>query len=285
MKYMLIGLSFLILTFNAFALNGEQIFKKHSTSIIHLTVDSVNEKGEMERSTGTGFFIHESGLIFTNRHVIKGHTKISGNTANNNYEIIKMIAVHPFADVALLKVEKIKTGDTNLKISDSAAKIGEEVFLIGHPKGLNYSITRGIISYSGEFAIDEMDKELGNKLQHTAPTLPGSSGSPILNRDGEVIGIHFRGFFGRDGDLEFKIRLKQQGFNFGYHAEYLKEMLNGYNNIPVNKSVPSKIADSELSEIVNPETLKSVEPKNDLASLIRELKAYTPPSEVRLGSK
>jgi S1-C subfamily serine protease len=270
MKKLLIGLSFLTLTFNAFALNGVEIYDRHSSAVIYLEIETNEGPGH-----GTGFFIHESGLIFTNKHMIHPKTEdgrllelksIKGYTLNGTdaYEV-QIIAEHEIADVALLKVEKKKKSDTILKISKTSPKVGEEIFLIGNPKTMSHSLTSGILSFVGPFKLDKMDTDEGIRLQHTAPTLPGSSGSPILNKDGEVIGIHNSGF------------KTTQGFNFGYHSVYLKEMLDKFLNSNSNNK-------KEPTEIVKSEFKNSTESKNDLASLIRELKAYTPPEERKLGS-
>ncbi len=142
---------------------------------------------------GSGFFINDEGYLITNFHVIEGETQISlevyhlkgGQLDRRSYKQVRIIAMNKFDDLALLKVEepgaprfaKVFLGQT-----DTLA-VGERVFAIGSPMGLERTVTEGIISTKTR----QMQGEL--YLQTTAQINPGNSGGPLFNLRGEVIGV------------------------------------------------------------------------------------------------
>jgi serine protease Do len=161
--------------------------------------EMVNELGEAvvqvrtPSGLGSGFFINEDGYLITNFHVIEGETQISvevyqqkkGELDRKIYKQVRIIAMNKFADLTLLKVEDkgaplfswVLLGE-----SDPLA-VGERVFAIGSPLGLERTVTEGIISTKTR----EMQGEL--YLQTTAQINPGNSGGPLFNMRGEVIGV------------------------------------------------------------------------------------------------
>ncbi len=135
-----------------------------------------------EIKSGSGFFIAED-IVVTNFHVVKetteGYTKIYGQ--DKIYEILGVVGIDEKNDLALLKIKGIKGKTLKLNSDDSIA-IGDEVFAVGNPKGLEGTFSQGIISSirkTGKF----------NLLQITASISAGSSGGAVLNDNGEVIGV------------------------------------------------------------------------------------------------
>ena len=142
---------------------------------------------------GSGFIINEDGFLITNFHVIEGETQISvevyhdqdGQLERKSYKDVKIIAMNKFEDITLLKIDdkdapkfpRVLLGD-----SDGLA-VGEKVFAIGSPLGLERTVTEGILSTKTR----EMQGEL--YLQTTAQINPGNSGGPLFNMRGEVVGI------------------------------------------------------------------------------------------------
>jgi serine protease Do len=142
---------------------------------------------------GSGFFINEDGYLITNFHVIEGETQISvevyhqkaGQLDRKSYKQVRIIAMNKYADLALLRVEDKDAPLFSwvlLGESDSLA-VGERVFAIGSPLGLERTVTEGIVSTKTR----EMQGEL--YLQTTAQINPGNSGGPLFNMRGEVIGV------------------------------------------------------------------------------------------------
>jgi uncharacterized protein (TIGR02145 family) len=136
---------------------------------------------ETDIGLGSGFFISKD-VIVTNYHVIEGASKAYcyANNSSTQYGIEGYLAVDKSVDLILLKV--LGLNRTALKIATSIVTPGQKVYVIGSPKGLPASISDGIISGLRDFE--------GYKLiQITAPISPGSSGGPVLNANGEVIGV------------------------------------------------------------------------------------------------
>jgi serine protease Do len=142
---------------------------------------------------GSGFIINEDGFLITNFHVIEGETQISvevyhqkdGQLERKSYKDVKIIAINKFEDMALLKIDdKDAPKFTRVLLGDAEAlAVGETVFAIGSPLGLERTVTEGILSTKTR----EMQGEL--YLQTTAQINPGNSGGPLFNLRGEVVGV------------------------------------------------------------------------------------------------
>ncbi len=142
---------------------------------------------------GSGFFINDEGYLITNFHVIEGETQISlevyhlkgGQLDRRSYKQVRIVAMNKFDDLALLKGEEpgaARFAKVFLGQTDTLA-VGERVFAIGSPMGLERTVTEGIISTKTR----QMQGEL--YLQTTAQINPGNSGGPLFNMRGEVIGV------------------------------------------------------------------------------------------------
>ncbi len=161
--------------------------------------DLVNQLGEAvvqvrtPGGLGSGFFINNEGFLMTNFHVIEGETQISievyhqqnGQLERKTYKQVRIVAMNKFADLALLKIEdkdapKFKYIQVG---SADALAVGERVFAIGSPLGLERTVTEGILSTK--------TRQMGGDLylQTTAQINPGNSGGPLFNLNGEVVGV------------------------------------------------------------------------------------------------
>lgn len=153
-------------------------------------------------SQGSGFFISESGYAISNFHVFKGSYVGSARIVTDDGKIyqLEVIEKNPDKDYIIFKV----LGSPNqvfpaVKIAGTAPKIGENVFAIGNPEGFSQTLSNGIISgYRG-------DKN--NYIQTTTPITHGSSGGPLFNSKGEVIGITTLGQ--QEGSLFFAINIQK----------------------------------------------------------------------------
>jgi serine protease Do len=142
---------------------------------------------------GSGFIINEDGFLMTNFHVIEGETQISvevylqknGQLEPKTYRQVRIVAINKFEDMALLKIEDKDVPKFKYVLlgSSDATSVGERVFAVGSPLGLERTVTEGILSTKTR----EMQGEL--YLQTTAQINPGNSGGPLFNLSGEVIGI------------------------------------------------------------------------------------------------
>jgi serine protease Do len=142
---------------------------------------------------GSGFFINADGYLITNFHVIEGETEITvevyrqvdGQLNRETYKKVRIVAINKFQDLALLKIEDKNAPRfkfVTLGNSD-ALSVGDPVFAIGSPMGLERTVTEGILSTKTR----ELEGEL--YLQTTAQINPGNSGGPLFDMAGEVIGV------------------------------------------------------------------------------------------------
>lgn len=142
---------------------------------------------------GSGFFLNEDGYLITNFHVIEGETQISievyhqknGQLERHSYKNVRIIAMNKFQDLSLLKIDdKDAPKFAYVPLGDSdALSVGEHVFAIGSPLGLERTVTEGIVSTKTR----QMQGEV--YLQTTAQINPGNSGGPLFNLRGEVLGV------------------------------------------------------------------------------------------------
>jgi serine protease Do len=180
---------------------------------------------------GSGFFINEEGYLITNFHVIEGETQISievyhhrnGQLDRRSYKQVRIIAMNKFADLALLKVEDkdapkfswVLLGDSN------ALSVGDRVFAIGSPLGLERTVTEGILSTK--------TRHLGGELylQTTTQINQGNSGGPLFNLKGEVIGV-----------TNMKIQFGE-GLGFAIPVDAVKFFLNNRDAFAYDNDNPS----------------------------------------------
>jgi hypothetical protein len=132
---------------------------------------------------GTGFFINNQGCIVSNYHVLEGASKAKITTSKGlEFPVTHIVDQDKSNDLILL----ITGGESPffLDVSKELPQIGEKIYVIGHPLGLQHTIGDGIIS-----SIRTLPNFNCKMLQITAPTSPGSSGGPVLNMRGQVIGV------------------------------------------------------------------------------------------------
>lgn len=147
---------------------------------------------------GSGFFI-DSGEVATNFHVIKNASQIRIETFNRTISTVKTIlASDEKSDLALMQVDSPSPQLTILAMKAAAPAEGEAIMVISNPQGSHWKVTRGSIGLLWEF------QGLGERLQITAAISPGSSGGPVLNARGEVIGIAAM-YFNSVEDLNFAV--------------------------------------------------------------------------------
>ncbi|MCK5826156.1 MAG: DegQ family serine endoprotease [Desulfuromusa sp.] len=137
---------------------------------------------------GSGFIISSDGYIMTNNHVVGDADKVTVQLLDGSEYEAKIIGTDPPTDVALIKIdvdEKLPA----LKLGDSdQLEVGDWVLAFGNPFGLSHTLTAGIVSAKGRSGIGLNDYE--NFIQTDAAINPGNSGGPLVNLDGEVVGMN-----------------------------------------------------------------------------------------------
>ena len=144
---------------------------------------------QTQRSLGTGFIIDPNGLVITNEHVVKNADKIkvkmSGQDGKEYTATVK--GRDPLTDLALLQIDAKETFPSLTMGDSDKIRVGDWVVAIGNPFGLSHTVTQGIISAKGRIiGAGRYD----NFLQTDAAINPGNSGGPLLNLEGEVVGIN-----------------------------------------------------------------------------------------------
>ncbi len=133
---------------------------------------------------GSGFFINKDGDVITNRHVLLDAVRAEVKTAQGKvYPITGVVAEDKEGDIIQLRVNVPREAVKPLLVSVSVPEVGERIIVIGNPFGLERTVSDGIVS-----AIRDVPG-FGKIIQITAPISPGSSGSPVVNMKGEVIGV------------------------------------------------------------------------------------------------
>jgi serine protease Do len=140
-----------------------------------------------QRSLGSGFIIDEEGYIVTNNHVIDGADEITVKLANDKEYTAKIVGRDPNTDIALIKIDGAgKLNALSLGSSDRLA-VGSWVVAIGSPFGLEQTVTAGIVSAKGRIIGSGPYDDF---IQTDASINPGNSGGPLINMNGEVVGIN-----------------------------------------------------------------------------------------------
>jgi len=167
-----------------------------------------------ERSLGSGFVVRKDGWVATNLHVLVGSRELKVVLKDSSeLPVVEVLAVDSEHDLALLRIDK--SGLPVLTMGDSGAvRAGDAVVAIGHPMGLEDTVSDGLVS-----AVREVDPTL-TLLQISAPIAPGSSGGPLIDSRGYVIGIAT--MVSREG----------QNLAFGVPSAYLKTLMA--NTAPVS---------------------------------------------------
>jgi S1-C subfamily serine protease len=186
------------------SLSINDIYRRSAPGVVQVTTTAVVETEpdlffgnpfepgrRTEQALGSGFVIDKDGHILTNYHVVQNAQTVEVSFSNRETLKARIVGVDPSTDVAVLKVDTRSRALTPLTLGDSdAVRVGDSVVAIGNPFGLERSITAGIVSALQRelqapnlYAIDHV-------IQTDAPINHGNSGGPLLNAQGQVIGVN-----------------------------------------------------------------------------------------------
>jgi S1-C subfamily serine protease len=143
-------------------------------------------------ATGSGFVVDDEGHILTNNHVVEGASKVTVKLgASDTVHDAEVVGTDPSSDLALLKVDADAKELHPLTLGDSSAtEVGDPVVAIGNPFGLDRTVTAGIVSALQRQIQAPDGFSISNVIQTDAAINPGNSGGPLINGEGEVIGIN-----------------------------------------------------------------------------------------------
>jgi hypothetical protein len=220
---------------------------------------------------GSGFIIDDE-LVATNVHVIEGCNSayILKNGESKKYKINGYVAIDRANDLVILKIPELLGDKLNLG-NENLPEVGEKIFAVGNPKGFNGTFSEGNIS-------GIRDIQTNKVLQITAPISPGSSGGPVLNSLGQVIGIAFASFS------------SGQNLNFAIPVKYLLNLknktttvqsvslvksqpkINSTTNIAPNIKEGVTVRNIIIENRVSPNMLSSFSIKNNLPSKVSDIR-------------
>jgi putative serine protease PepD len=175
-------------------LTAAQIYAQSSESVVEIevttTVTSPFGDSRSAQAEGTGFVYDEQGHIVTNQHVVDGGTSIRVRFSDGSTYDATVVGADASTDVAVLKIDAPASKLHPLELADSSdVTVGEGVVAIGNPFGLENSVTTGIVSAVGREITSPAGTPIEDAIQTDAAINHGNSGGPLLNMQGEVIGI------------------------------------------------------------------------------------------------
>ena len=170
------------------SLSATQLYQRDSKGVVAIKV--VTPEGEDE---GTGIVLNEKGLILTNDHVVKGATSITIDASGSSNTTLGATLVGEEAnkDLALIRVDPSGLGLKPLTLArSSSVQVGDTVYAIGTPYGLEETFTKGIVSALAREIAAPDGAKIAGAIQTDAALNPGNSGGPLLNEQGEVVGVN-----------------------------------------------------------------------------------------------
>ncbi len=203
-------------------LNNIEIYKQSHVATVHINSTVYRRDFFFEvvpsKESGSGFLIDDKGLILTNNHVISGSQKIQVILPDQSrYDAEVLVRDRP-DDLGLIRITPRKKLPY-LKMGDSDhLQVGQKVLAIGNPFGLEGTFTTGVVSSLGRTIKDETGREFSGMVQTDAAINPGNSGGPLLDSQGNVIGIN-TAIYGAGGNI---------GIGFAMPISRAKEMLKDY---------------------------------------------------------
>ncbi len=167
------------------------LYARVNPSVVNITI-YVNQSGQVAPSVqGSGFVYDTDGHIITNAHVATGADQVDITFSNGIIRPATVVGMDPHSDLAVLKVDQLPEGAGPLPLGDmSTLEVGQTVVAIGNPFGLEGTLTRGIISALGRTIPALTTFSIPQAIQTDAAINPGNSGGPLLDLQGQVIGVN-----------------------------------------------------------------------------------------------
>ncbi len=167
------------------------LYARANPAVVNITEYSSQGGTVMPLGQGSGFVYDNLGHIVTNAHVVHGSDQIEVTFWDGTIELAKLIGEDLHSDLAVVKVDKMPEGIIPLPLGEmSNLAVGQTVVAIGNPFGLEGTLTKGVISALGRSIPALTSFSIPQAIQTDAAINPGNSGGPLLNLQGEVIGVN-----------------------------------------------------------------------------------------------
>jgi S1-C subfamily serine protease len=175
-----------------------ELFRRASPSVVHIAnIALVRNRWSLDEAaipqgTGSGFIWNPDGYVVTNAHVVRGGDRFHVTMANQTTWPATLVGAEPDHDVAVLKLEGTPR-DVLLPLavgSSADLEVGQSVFAIGNPFGLDQTLTTGVISGTGREFRADTGRKIHGAIQTDAAINPGNSGGPLLDSAGRLVGMN-----------------------------------------------------------------------------------------------
>jgi len=168
-----------------------KVYAAISPSLVTVHAIDLTTNGKKEGALGTGVVIDESGVILTSLHIIKNAIEVRVTFYDGTESTASVIATQPENDLAVLRASTLPDDLQAATLAPSSSlRVGDNVVAVGNPFGITSSLSAGVVSgLNRNFKSPKTGDTINNLIQFDAAVNPGNSGGPLLNRDGEVVGI------------------------------------------------------------------------------------------------
>lgn len=197
------------------------VFEKAHPAVVNIAATTLSidffRRITPREGQGSGFIIDKRGYILTNNHVVAKAQEIKVTLADGNRLSAVLIGRDPYSDLAVIKVPSGSVNSVALLGDSDQLSVGQKAIAIGNPFGLSHTLTTGIISALKRSIMTSEDVQIDDLIQTDAAINPGNSGGPLLNSNGEVIGIN---------TAIFSLSGGYQGIGFAIPINRAKEVAN-----------------------------------------------------------
>jgi putative serine protease PepD len=176
--------------------NASAVYQAVLPSVVTITSSVSGRFGQQGQATGSGVVLDSKGNILTNYHVIQGASQITVTLSDGKTATGTVVGTNPNYDLAVIRISVNASRLHPATLGDSGSiQIGDRVYAIGSPYGLSGTLTEGIISavnrnQSSATSAGNIGSSLNNLIQTDTPINPGNSGGPLVNAEGQVVGIN-----------------------------------------------------------------------------------------------
>ncbi|PHN04423.1 S1C family serine protease [Flavilitoribacter nigricans] len=180
---------------DAYSRTVVQVARRVSEAVVHIEVKKPREKRRDNRrsrgdyGSGSGFIISTDGFIVTNSHVVSGATSVRVNLQDGRQFAAKLVGDDPATDIAVIQIDGECLSTLDFADSDRL-QVGQMAIALGNPYGFQYSLTAGVVSALGRTLRSQSGRLIDDVIQTDAALNPGNSGGPLVNSQGEVIGVN-----------------------------------------------------------------------------------------------
>jgi putative serine protease PepD len=203
--------------------NTISVFQQVAPGVVNITTTAVAYDFFFNpyptEGSGSGFIVTEEGHIVTNLHVVRDQVELEVTLADGSKWPARVVGKAPASDLALIKIEAPRAAVKPLPLGSSrGVQVGQKVLAVGSPFGLGHSLTTGTVSSVGRDVRISRDVVIRGAIQTNAAINPGNSGGPLINSQGEVIGVNTAIFSPTGANV---------GVGFAIPSETVRQLLPG----------------------------------------------------------